>query len=57
MDSGEFWLWTLFFILLSVAITKVFCMCNDYPNYDLYPHLNDHPEQLYTIKVKPINSN
>tara|TARA_B100000795_G_C22592167_1_gene357887 strand:+ start:310 stop:510 length:201 start_codon:yes stop_codon:yes gene_type:complete len=47
----DYWLWTLLFALCGVAICKIFCICSN--DYDLYQHLNENPEKLYT---EPINS-
>ena len=50
---GDYWLWTLLFALGGIVICKIFCICSDHSDYDLYQHLNENPEKLYT---EPINS-
>ena len=56
MDNENFWVWTLFFVLLSIFVTKFICLCSSY-NYNErndYIHLLKKPIPLHTYKTSHI---
>ena len=57
MNNGDFWLWTLFFALISYMGVKVICLCTSYRPSErkYYVSLLKKPIPLYSIKKTYVN--
>ena len=57
MNNGDFWLWTLFFALLSYLGVKIICTCTSYrPSERIYTiRLLKKPVSLYSIQKTYVN--
>ena len=54
MDNVNFWLWTLFFVLLSIFVIKFICLCSSYNERNDYIGLLKKPIPLHTYKTSHI---
>ena len=57
MNNANFWLWSIFFIFLSIFVTKLICACSSY-NYRERPYfirLLKKPIPLHTYKTYYVN--
>jgi len=53
MSTGDFWLWTIFFAILSYFLTRVFCCHNNYQE-EVYIHIVPD-KKMYSIQTNKID--